>query len=155
METWICSKFMWDRTSIKIRYKHPKNYVVLVCDEKVSRHFWRITIVTGVLPRRGSETKRSGSENYKGQCNPQTSRKSTLSNWIYIFFSIWVFFHAHSRFTGQEGNGEGVYLTPLNHFHPLHRHLGISRMITADSSPLLIASSRTGTGNLWFPSASR
>ena len=32
------------------------------------------------------------------------------------FFFIWVFFHAHSRFTGQQGKGEGIYLTPLYHF---------------------------------------
>ena len=74
---------------------------------------------------------------------------------IIIFFSIWVFFHEHSRFTGQQGKGEGIYLTPRYHFHPLHRHLDISRAITAESSPLHIAGSRTRTGNLWFPSASR
>ena len=70
------------------------------------------------------------------------------------FFSIWVFFCEHSRFTGQQGMGEGVYLTPLYHFHPLHRHLDISWAITTESSPLHIASSQTRTGNLWFPSAS-
>ena len=75
--------------------------------------------------------------------------------YIYFFFSIWVFFHEHSRFTGQQGKGEGIYLTPLYHFHPLHRHLDISRAITAESSPLRIAGSRTRTGNLWFPSANR
>ena len=52
---------MWTTTSNKINYKHPKNYVVLVYDEKVTRHFWRIAIVTGVLPSRDSETKRSDS----------------------------------------------------------------------------------------------
>ena len=36
-----------------------------------------------------------------------------------FFFSIWVFFHEHSRFTRQQGKGEGTYLTPLYHFHPL------------------------------------
>ena len=71
-----------------------------------------------------------------------------------IFFSIWVFFHEHSRFTGQQGKGEGICLAPLYHFHPLHRHLDISRAITPESSPLHIAGSRTRTGNLWFPSAS-
>ena len=71
-----------------------------------------------------------------------------------ISFSIWVFFHEHSRFTGQQGKGEGIYLTPLYHFNPLHGHLDISRTITAESSPLHIAGSRTRTGNLWFPSAS-
>ena len=75
---------------------------------------------------------------------------------IYIYiFSIWVFFHEHSRSTGQQGKGEGIYLTPLYHFHPLHGHLDISRAITAESSPLHIAGSQTRTGNLWFPSASR
>ena len=36
-----------------------------------------------------------------------------------FFFSIWVFFHEHSRFTRQQGKGEGIYLTPLYHFHQL------------------------------------
>ena len=74
---------------------------------------------------------------------------------FFFFFSIWVFFNEHSRITGQQGKGEGILLTPLYHFHPLYRHLDISRVITAESSPLHIAGSRTRTGNLWFPSASR
>ena len=48
---------------------------------------------------------------------------------FFFFFSIWVFFHEHSRFTGQQGKGEGIFLTPLYHFQPLHRHLDISRAI--------------------------
>ena len=52
------------------------------------------------------------------------------------FFSIWVFFHEHSRFTGNQGKEEGISLTPFYHFHPLHRHLDISRVITAENSPL-------------------
>ena len=47
----------------KLNTNSQKNYVVLVYDEKVPRHFWRIAIVTGVLPSRDSETKRSDSEN--------------------------------------------------------------------------------------------
>ena len=31
----------------------------------------------------------------------------TLEQMIFFFFSIWVFFHEHSRFTGQQGKGEG------------------------------------------------
>ena len=54
---------MWDTKTIKIKYKLPKNYVVLVFDKKVPGHFWRIAIVTGVLPSRGFETKRSDSKN--------------------------------------------------------------------------------------------
>ena len=73
---------------------------------------------------------------------------------ILFFFSIWVFFHEHSRFTGQQGKGKAISLSPLYHFHPLHRHLDISQAITANSSPLHIARSRNRTGNLWFPSAS-
>ena len=42
------------------------------------------------------------------------------------FFSIWVFFHKHSRFPGQQGKEEAISLIPLYHFHPLHRHLDIS-----------------------------
>ena len=79
-------------------------------------------------------------------------------NWFprkFAFFSTWVFSHEHSRFTGQQGIGEAISLTPLYHFHPLHRHLDVSWAITAENSPLHIASSRTRTGNLCFPSASR
>ena len=61
---------MWDTTSIKIRCKLPENYVVLVYDEKMPRHFWRIVIVTPVLSSGASETKRSDSENKKDQWNP-------------------------------------------------------------------------------------
>ena len=31
--------------------------------------------------------------------------------------------------------GEGISLTPLYRFHPLHRHFAISRAIAAESSP--------------------
>ena len=69
------------------------------------------------------------------------------------FFSIWVFFQKHPRFTGQQRKGEVIYLTPFYNVHPLHRNLDISRAIT-ESSPLHIASSRTQTVNFWFPSTS-
>ena len=70
-------------------------------------------------------------------------------------FSIWVFFYEHSRFTGQQGKGDAISLNPLYHFHLLRKHLDISRAINRESSPLQIASSRTRTENLRFPSASR
>ena len=81
--------------------------------------------------------------------------KSNSELFYYFFFSIWVFFHEHSLFTGQQGKAEGIFLIPLYHFHPLHGHLNISRAIIAVSSLLHIASSRTRTGNLWFLSTSR
>ena len=75
-------------------------------------------------------------------------------NIIHLFF-IWAFFHKHSPFTGQQGKGQGISLSPLYHFYPLHRHLDISGAINAESSPLHIACSRIRTGNLWFPNTSR
>ena len=73
----------------------------------------------------------------------------------FFFFSIWVLFHEHLRITRLQGKVEGIPLTPHYRFHALHRHLDISQAITAQSSPLRIASSRTRTGNFCFPSASR
>ena len=71
--------------------------------------------------------------------------------YIFLFvFSIWVFFHNHSRITRLQEKG-GISLTPHYHFHPLHRHLDISQAITAGRSPLRIGSSSwTRTRNLWF-----
>ena len=42
-------------------------------------------------------------------------------------------------FTGQQGKGDAIFLTPLYHFHPLHRHLEVNQAITAESSPQHIA----------------
>ena len=84
--------------------------------------------------------------------------EQTKSNSKYLigyFFSIWVFFHNHSRITRLQGKGEDISLIPHYHFHLLHRHLDISQTITAESSPPHISNSRTRTGNLWFPSVSR
>ena len=49
--------------------------------------------------------------------------------------------------TGLQGKEGGISLTPHYHFHPLHKHLDISRAITAESSPLHIDSSQTRTGS--------
>ena len=49
----------------------------------------------------------------------------------------------------QDNKGRGRIF--LNHFHPLHRHLDISRAITAESSLLHIARGKTQTRNPWFP----
>ena len=65
----------------------------------------------------------------------------------FVFFTISVFFHEHSRITGLQGKGECISLTPHYHFQPLHRHLNISRAIAAESSPLHIVNSRTRTAN--------
>ena len=67
-----------------------------------------------------------------------------------LFFSLRIFFHEHSRFTGHQWKEKTISLTPLYHFNPLHRYLDISRAITAESTPLHVASSWTQTGNLGF-----
>ena len=73
-------------------------------------------------------------------CEALSKQCLPFLRFYYYFFSIWVFFHARSRFTGQQGKGGGgIYLTPLYLFHPLHIHLDISWAITAESSPLHIA----------------
>ena len=72
-----------------------------------------------------------------------------------LIFSIWVFLQEHSRVTGQLQKGDAIFSIPLYIFLPPHRQLDISRAITAENSPLHIASSQTPAGNLWFPRASR
>ena len=69
---------------------------------------------------------------------------------LFQFFFYLAFFHEYSRFTGQQAKGETIYLHPFYHFHPLHRHLDISWVIAAESSPLRIAGSRNRTWNLWY-----
>ena len=88
------------------------------------------------------------------QIEYSSSVEKSLGVTIFFFFSIGVFFHEHSRITVLQGKGDGISLTPHQHFYPLHRHLDISHMIIAESSPLHIVSSRNRTGNLWFPSTS-
>ena len=63
---------------------------------------------------------------------------------LFLFFSIWVFFHNDSWITGLQGKGEGIASQTLD----------ISQAITAESSPLHIGSSRTWIGILWFLSTS-
>ena len=74
--------------------------------------------------------------------------------WKFLFFLSGFSFTTITN-PRSAGEGEGNFLTPHYHFHPLHRHLDIRRAITAGSSPLHLGSSRTRTGNLWFLSASR
>ena len=40
-----------------MKHKLPKNYVLLVYNEKMPGHFWRIAIVTGVISSTDSEIK--------------------------------------------------------------------------------------------------
>ena len=49
---------------------------------------------------------------------------------VFLYTYIRVFFHEPWRFTGHRGKGEAISLTFLYHFHPLHRHLDITQVIT-------------------------
>ena len=74
---------------------------------------------------------------------------------IYIYFYLG-FFSRLFKIHWITGEGRGYLFNSSSVPHkPVHRHLDISRVIIAKSSPLHIARSRTRTGNLWFPSASR
>ena len=66
---------------------------------------------------------------------------------MFFFFFRLCFLSPTFAFHGttEGGGGGGAFLTPIYHFHPLHRHLDISRAITAESSSLHIASDRTRT----------
>ena len=61
-------------------------------------------------------------------------RKSALTcckaefAFLFLFFSIRVFFHKYSRFTGQQGNRKTICLYP---FCLLHGHLDVSQDIAA------------------------
>ena len=71
---------------------------------------------------------------YQKQFTPkEISLPQPHNQYRFFFFSIWVFFHEHSRITGLQGKGEGISLTPHYYFCPLHTQLDISRAITAES----------------------
>ena len=73
----------------------------------------------------------------------------------FFFLSRFSFTDIHVTNHRTAGEGGGHFFNSYYHAQPLHRHLGISRTITAENSTLHIANNRTRTGNLWFPSASR
>ena len=75
----------------------------------------------------------------------QVGIKDVIRVIIIIFFlSGFSFTNIHYS---QDSRGSGR-VTPHYHFHPLCGHLDINRAITAENSPLHIASNRTRTGNL-------
>ena len=53
------------------------------------------------------------------------------------FFFYLVFFHGHSQIIGLQGKGEGISLTPLYHFYPLHRHRESSIWVSQTLSSIL------------------
>ena len=59
---------------------------------------------------------------FQSLCNLQVTLLSLFGLKCSDFFSIWVLFHEHSWFTGQQWKGEAISLTLLYHFCLLHRH---------------------------------
>ena len=116
-----------------------KSLGIIFIISEVSLHYRKVHTGRQLAPRVNKAVWENESFNYR----------------LKSIFFIWVFFHNHSRITGLQGKEEGISLIRRYYFHPLHRHLDISWAITAEGSPLHIGSSRTRTGNLWFPSASR
>ena len=51
---------------------------------------------------------------------------------FFFFLSGFSFTNIHDSHTGQQGKREAISLSPLYHFHLLHKHLEISWAITAD-----------------------
>ena len=78
--------------------------------------------------------------------------KKTKNTKVFNFF-VWVLFKNYSKITGLQGKGKDVPLIPHYYLHPLHRHLDISRVITAESLPLHIGSRKSRTGKICFPIA--
>ena len=66
----------------------------------------------------------------------------------YNFFFYMGFLSQPFKNHSTAGKEEGISLTHHYHLHTLHRHLHISRAITAESSPLRIGSNRTRSENL-------
>ena len=64
---------------------------------------------------------------------------------FFISFFFFVFLSRKFMIHMTAGGGEGYFSKSSFSLHPLYRHLDISRMINAESSPLHITSSRTRT----------
>ena len=92
-------------------------------------------------------TNKCSTDHHQPTTSPLSS--APVNHWLTNRPSIFFFYLGFllRPFTNHRtaGEGEGISLTPHYHFHPLHRHLDISRAITAESSPLHIASSQTRT----------
>ena len=59
---------------------------------------------------------------------------------FFFFLSAFSFTNIHDL-QDSRGTGKALSLTPLYHFHPVHRHLDVSLEITAEISLLHISSS--------------
>ena len=84
----------------------------------------------------------------------KSRKKINLTQIKVCLFSNFFFFHQYSRIAGQQGKGGRISLTLFYKVQLLHEHLNVSWEITADSSPLHIASGLIQAGNTCFLSKS-
>ena len=75
--------------------------------------------------------------------------------WLHIFFFYLGFLSRAFTNHRTTREGGGYFFNSSLPLPPASQTLDISWAITAESSPLHIASSRARTRNLWFPSGSR
>ena len=152
----LCSKFTgehpcWSRISIKLQSNFIEIALWQGCPPVNLLHFFRAP-----FPK------------YTSGWMLLTSLKRNSSTVVFlVFFPDFLripnfFFYLGFSFTNihdsqdswRRGRGY-LFNSSLSLHNPLAMHLDISWAITAEGSPLHIATSRTRTGNLWFPSASR
>ena len=69
-------------------------------------------------------------------------------------FSIPVIFHKTFTFHTTTGERRDLFLTLHYYFYSLYRHLDISGVINAESSPFYITNDWNLTARSWIPSAS-
>ena len=76
--------------------------------------------------------------------------QSQNAEFNYFFFLYLGFLSLNNHDSKERKGGSRPVLTLLYYFHLLREHLILAEAITAESSPLHIASDRTRTGNTWF-----
>ena len=88
-----------------------------------------------------------GSRRSSSKCTECLFLHVLKHNLLFCFsvFSIWPF----STNIHDSQDSRWISFYPFYHFHPLYRHLDISWVIAAESSPLHIAGSQNRTWNLW------
>ena len=131
----------WITKSVSIHYENVHVLARKIC--KTINDLAPLIINTVTFPSCRASTIRYGSDSLTYLCS---------KIWDFSFFYLG-FLSRTFTIHRTAGEGEAISLTPLYHFHLLHRHLVIIRAMTAVSSPLNIGSCRTRTGNLWFLSA--
>ena len=103
-------KVIWHNSWIKLEYwkvELLEKFSILFVFKVITKYFQyeHFFFYLGPIPIYKTGLK----EPVKSRVAVNLLRKKNFS---YSIFSIWVFFHEHSRITGVQGKGEGVSLTP-------------------------------------------